>query len=78
MAKKRKLKKILSISLVVSLVISVTSFIALAYSGDISEQIIEKSSKVAIDIESEGIVLLKNENKTLPLNGKKINIFGSA
>lgn len=38
-----------------------------------------KTSKIAEDIESEGIVLLKNEDKTLPLDvskNNKINVFG--
>jgi beta-glucosidase len=37
----------------------------------------EAADLIAEEIANEGIVLLKNENKSLPLADKKINIFGS-
>lgn len=37
-----------------------------------------KSVEIAHKIESEGIVLLKNDNNTLPLKNKKVNVFGAA
>ena len=52
------------------------SIIANATSGNIDPAIIADTSRVAVDIEREGIVLLKNEDGTLPLKGKKLNIFG--
>ncbi|MCA1041823.1 glycoside hydrolase family 3 C-terminal domain-containing protein [Bacillus infantis] len=38
----------------------------------------ETADAVAEDISNEGIVLLKNENNSLPLADKKINVFGTA
>ena len=49
---------------------------AFAYSGRIDPDIIAETSKVAMEIEAEGIVLLKNEDNVLPLDGKKLNVFG--
>ncbi|WP_099469400.1 glycoside hydrolase family 3 protein [Konateibacter massiliensis] len=42
------------------------------------EELQEASQKLAADIETEGIVLLKNENNTLPLSEdeKKVSLFG--
>lgn len=37
----------------------------------------EHSLQVARDVQSEGMVLLRNENNTLPLNTKKVSVFGS-
>ncbi|MCL2508217.1 MAG: glycoside hydrolase family 3 C-terminal domain-containing protein [Oscillospiraceae bacterium] len=51
--------------------------LAAAFSGDIGADIIAKTSQTAVDLEAEGIVLLKNEDDLLPLAGKKLNIFGS-
>ncbi len=48
-----------------------------AVSGGISQDIIAESSKVAVEIEQEGFVLLKNEDNVLPLTGKKVNVFGA-
>ena len=50
---------------------------ATASSGDIDPAIIAETKQIAIDIEGEGIVLLKNEDNVLPLEGKKLNIFGA-
>jgi len=38
----------------------------------------EYGGKIAEEIANEGIVLLKNEDKQLPLNDKKVNVFGLA
>lgn len=38
----------------------------------------ERGGKVAEEIANEGIVLLKNEDKQLPLQDKKVNVFGVA
>ena len=51
---------------------------SLAVSGNIPDEVIEMSSQVAVEIEQEGIVLLKNEDDVLPLGGKKVNVFGAA
>ena len=71
---KKKFLKALSLMLVFSLVFSNTAF---ATSGDVDPEIIAETKETAIQIESEGIVLLKNEDNFLPLSGKKLNVFGA-
>ncbi|MBR6785039.1 MAG: glycoside hydrolase family 3 C-terminal domain-containing protein [Clostridia bacterium] len=68
-----------TVSVIMSLVLLVVSFApcATATSGDIDPAIIAETKQIAIDIEGEGIVLLKNEDNVLPLEGKKLNIFGA-
>ncbi|MCQ2474978.1 MAG: glycoside hydrolase family 3 C-terminal domain-containing protein [Clostridia bacterium] len=70
------MKKMISLFLALMLVISTVTVAACALSGNVSESVVEISKKAAIDAEAEGIVLLKNEDDCLPLNGKKLNIFG--
>jgi beta-glucosidase len=50
---------------------------ALAYSGNISASVLAHAMSVAKEIQAEGIVLLKNEGDVLPLNNKKVNVFGT-
>lgn len=73
---KKRLNKIIAISL--SLIFAFSAFSqVLAVSGNIDRDIIAETSKTAVEVESEGIVLLKNEENILPLNGRKLNIFGA-
>ena len=72
---KKRFSKILSVVMAIVLFITCTVS-ALAYSGRIDLDIIAETSKVAMEIEAEGIVLLKNEDNILPLDGKKLNVFG--
>lgn len=37
-----------------------------------------QAEQLAVDIENEGIVLLKNDDSTLPLSSNKVNVFGWA
>ncbi len=46
--------------------------------GSLTEETVAETEQLAVDIESEGIVLLKNDDSTLPLSGKKVNVFGWA
>ena len=71
---KKKLLSIVSLILVFSLVFGNVAF---ATSGDIDPAIIAETKEIAVQIESEGIVLLKNEGNFLPLENKKVNIFGA-
>ncbi len=71
---KKKFKRILSIVLVLCLMIGNVAF---ATSGDVDPDIIAETRETAVQIESEGIVLLKNEENFLPLNNKKVNVFGA-
>ena len=73
----KKMKKILAIVLAMVMALSCFSIAALAVSGDVPADIIEMSSQVAVELEQEGIVLLKNEDNVLPLGDKKVNIFGA-
>lgn len=72
------MKKVLAILLIFSLLVSSIAISAFAVSGNIPEDVVAMSSQVAVEIEQEGIVLLKNDSKTLPLEGKKVNVFGAA
>ena len=72
---KKRLMKGISILLVLTLLFTCT-ISAFAYSGKIDPDIIAETSKTALKIEAEGIVLLKNEDNMLPLDGEKLNVFG--
>ncbi len=74
----KKCKKMMAVLLAVLLLLSCCSVPSFAVSGNIPEDVIAESSQVAVEIEQEGIVLLKNEDNTLPLAGKKVNVFGAA
>ena len=73
----KKCKKILAVVLAIVMTFSRLTIAGLAVSGDIPDDIIEMSSQVAVELEQEGIVLLKNEDNVLPLGDKKVNIFGA-
>lgn len=67
-----------TVSLILALILSVSST-SVAFASDlISEETTAKSIEIANRIESEGIVLLKNEDNTLPLKNRKVNVFGAA
>lgn len=67
-----------TVSVILALILSVSS-ISVAFASDlISEETTAKSIEIANRIESEGIVLLKNEDNTLPLKNRKVNVFGAA
>ncbi len=67
-----------TVSVILALILSVSST-SVAFASDmISEETTAKSIEIANQIESEGIVLLKNEGNTLPLKNRKVNVFGAA
>ncbi len=74
--KKKTVKRIVSLILAAALLMSggATAFAA----SLISDETRDKSVEIAHKIESEGIVLLENENGVLPLKKKKVNVFGAA
>lgn len=74
---KKRLFKLLSLAMAAVILLSVALPTVSATSGNIDPDIIAETSKTAVELESEGIVLLKNEDNVLPLEGKKINIFGA-
>ena len=74
---KNLFRRTLSVILAVILIIP-SGIGAYAASDLISEETAAKSVELAERIEAEGIVLLKNEDNVLPLETKKVNVFGAA
>ncbi|MBO5859692.1 MAG: glycoside hydrolase family 3 protein, partial [Clostridia bacterium] len=74
-AKKKIIARIISLMLIFTIAFSSFSN---GFAALISEETTAKSREIAMQIESEGIVLIKNENNTLPLKNKKVNVFGAA
>ncbi len=73
---KKTLKSIAAILMAAVVFCGSLGIIASAVSGNIDPAIIAETSRVAVNIEREGIVLLKNDGGVLPAKGKKLNIFG--
>lgn len=73
---KKGFTKFLSVFLALVMAFAVIPH-AFAMSGDIDPDIIAETSQTAIQIEGEGLVLLKNEDNVLPLSGGKVNVFGA-
>ncbi len=71
------LRRIISVILAV-IIFASASVSVFAASDLISESTTQKSVEIAKKIESEGIVLLENEDDILPLKNKKVNVFGAA
>ncbi len=74
--KKKALVRIISV--ILSVIIAVSSGLTVFAASQISDSTREKAIDIANQIESEGIVLLKNEDNALPLKTKKVNVFGAA
>lgn len=74
--KKKTLFRIISV--ILSVIIAVSSGLTAFAASLISDSTREKAIDIANQIESEGIVLLKNEDNALPLKTKKVNVFGAA
>ncbi|MBR0113212.1 MAG: glycoside hydrolase family 3 protein [Clostridia bacterium] len=72
----KKTKKAAALILAAVMLVSL-AFPAFARSGKLDEKIASYTRKIAVDIESEGVVLLKNEDNVLPLKGKSVNVFGA-
>ncbi len=71
------MKKLIAATLVFVLLLASLQLTAAARSGSLSENIAAETRALAVEIEAEGAVLLKNENGALPLNGKRVNVFGA-
>jgi len=76
-ATKKMFRRVISVMLAVVIAVS-TSVCSFAASDLISAETTAKSVEIAKKIESEGIVLLENEDNILPLKNKKVNGFGAA
>jgi beta-glucosidase len=77
MSAKHSLRKVIAVLSVSAMLAGTVAFSAFGFSGSISPETIAVSSRVAVGIESEGIVLLKNEDGALPLQGRAVNVFGA-
>ncbi|MCR5783520.1 MAG: glycoside hydrolase family 3 C-terminal domain-containing protein, partial [Clostridia bacterium] len=71
------MKKSLAVIMICILIISSLSLCVSARSGSIDDDIAAETRALAVEVESEGVVLLKNDDQALPLSGKKVNVFGS-
>ena len=60
----KKFNKVTALILVFTLLLTCLTVPAFAVSGNIPDDIIAMSSQVAVEIEQEGIVLLKNEENS--------------
>ncbi|MBR3996689.1 MAG: glycoside hydrolase family 3 C-terminal domain-containing protein, partial [Clostridia bacterium] len=67
-----------TVSVILTLCLIASSSVCAFASSLISEETTAKSKEIANMIESEGIVLLKNEDDALPLKERKVNVFGAA
>ncbi len=76
--KKQKIMFKRAVAFVLASVVFFSAFPTAFASELISEETTAKSIEIANRIESEGIVLLKNEDNALPLKTKKVNVFGAA
>ncbi|MBR4857727.1 MAG: glycoside hydrolase family 3 C-terminal domain-containing protein [Clostridia bacterium] len=74
---KNPFRRTISVILAVIMIFS-SGTVVFAASDLISEETSAKSVEIAEKIESEGIVLLKNEDNILPLETGKVNVFGAA
>ena len=71
------MKKTIAVILTCAMLFSALSLEAAARSGQLDEALAAETRALAVEIESEGAVLLKNEDHALPLDGKRINVFGA-
>ena len=65
-------------SVILALVMIVSSTVSVVSAAPVSEETRATAVEIANQIELEGIVLLKNEDNTLPLETRKVNVFGAA
>ena len=68
--------RIISLVMITSIVF--TSSVVVYAADSISEETRNKAIDIAYQIESEGIVLLKNDDSVLPLKTNKVNVFGAS
>lgn len=72
---KRGFKRTVAVFLAV-LMLASTVVMSFAASDKIKSGTAQNAEKIAKQIEAEGIVMLKNEDGSLPLKNKKVNVFG--
>ena len=75
--KNTKIRKAVSLILAFILILG-TAATVFAAKGNFNASTTENAIRIAKQIEAEGIVLLKNDDNSLPLAEKKVNVFGMA
>ena len=73
----KKVSKVCSVILAVLILAASVHMFALAQSGNLGAQVAAYTRQIAVDIESEGVVLLKNKDNALPLGDRCVNVFGA-
>ena len=71
------MKRTLAVILACALLTSVLPLTAAARSGKLDETLAAETRALAVEIETEGAVLLKNEDHALPLGNRRVNVFGA-
>ncbi len=71
------MKKLTAVLLAFTLLITALPLQAAARSGKLDDVIAAETQATAVEIEEEGVVLLKNEDNALPLGDKRVNVFGA-
>ncbi len=71
------MKKRITACLLCLLLLPALTLFAAAKSGRLDAAVAAETRAIAVEIESEGAVLLKNEDGALPLRGKRVNVFGA-
>ncbi|MBQ9552921.1 MAG: glycoside hydrolase family 3 protein [Clostridia bacterium] len=71
------MKKGIAVILAFCLMITASVLPAAARSGRLDDAIAAETRALAVEIEAEGVVLLKNEENALPLGEKRVNVFGA-
>ncbi len=71
------MKRIPALLLSVLFLLTLFPFFAAAKSGKLNADVAAKTRALAVEIETEGVVLLKNDADVLPLADKPVNVFGA-
>ena len=71
------MKKLTAVLLAFTLLVTTLPLQAAARSGKLDGAIAAETRAIAVEIEEEGVVLLKNEDNALPLGDKHVNVFGA-
>ena len=71
------MKKTVAVVLTCLLLLGLLPLTAAARSGKLDTGIAADTRAIAVEIEAEGVVLLKNEAGALPLGEKRVNVFGA-
>ncbi len=71
------MKKRIAAGLLCLLMLPVWALFAAGKSGSLDASVAAETRALAVEIESEGVVLLKNEDGALPLRHKRVNVFGA-